>query len=77
MSNDSGSGFALGLIVGTAIGVGIGLLYAPHPGDDTRAILREKAGEFSERAEEFADRVKEGATAAKENFSSRLAEEAE
>lgn len=76
MSNDSGSGFALGLILGTAIGIGIGLLYAPYTGDETRAILRDKAGEFGDRAEEFADRVKEGASAARQNLGSRLAEEA-
>ncbi|MGI2335240.1 MAG: YtxH domain-containing protein [Dehalogenimonas sp.] len=73
MSNDSGN-FALGLILGTAIGVGIGLLYAPHPGDETRAILREKAAEFGDRADDFADRVKEGAAVAKNNLESRLSE---
>ncbi|MDV2989421.1 MAG: YtxH domain-containing protein [Dehalogenimonas sp.] len=73
MSNDSGN-FALGLILGTAIGIGIGLLYAPHPGDETRAILRDKAVEFGDRADEFADRVKEGAAIAKNNLESRLSE---
>ena len=72
MSNDSGSNFALGLILGTAIGIGIGLLYAPHPGEETRTLLREKAAEFGDRADEFADKVKEGAAVAKHNLESRL-----
>ena len=72
MSNDSSANFAMGLLLGVAIGVGIGLLYAPQSGTATRTILKEKAAEFSGRAEEFADKVKEGAAVAKRNLESRL-----
>ena len=72
MSNDSGNNFALGLLLGAAIGIGIGLLYAPSTGTETRALLKEKASEFSDRADEFADKVKEGVTVAKINLESRL-----
>ncbi|MEN8614651.1 YtxH domain-containing protein [Dehalogenimonas sp. THU2] len=72
MGNDNGGNFALGLILGTAIGIGIGLLYAPTTGDETRALLKEKAAELSDRADEFADKVKEGAALAKHNLESRL-----
>ena len=72
MSNDSSGNFALGLLLGVAVGVGIGLLYAPQPGAATRSMLKEKAAELSERAEEFAENVREGANTAKRNLESRL-----
>ncbi len=71
MANDSGN-FAIGLLLGVAIGVGIGMLYAPQSGAATRTILKDKAAEFSGRAEEFAEKVKEGAAVAKRNLESRL-----
>ncbi|PPD59003.1 YtxH domain-containing protein [Dehalogenimonas etheniformans] len=72
MSNDSSGNFALGLLLGVAVGVGIGLLYAPQTGSATRSMLKEKAVELSERAEEFAENVREGAASAKRNLESRL-----
>jgi gas vesicle protein len=72
MSNNSSGNFALGLVLGAVIGVGIGLLYAPQTGTATRTMLKEKAAEFSDRAEEFAEKVKEGASLAKRNMESRL-----
>ena len=41
MSN-SGSTFGIGLLVGTVIGLSLGLLFAPRPGTETRELLREK-----------------------------------
>lgn len=72
MSNGSSGNFALGLLLGVAVGVGIGLLYAPQPGSATRSMLKEKAAELSERAEEFAENVRDGAATAKRNLDSRL-----
>jgi gas vesicle protein len=72
MGNNSSGNFALGLILGAAIGVGIGLLYAPRAGTATRTMLKEKAAELSNRADEFAEKVKEGAATAKRNLESRL-----
>ncbi|APV44443.1 YtxH-like protein [Dehalogenimonas formicexedens] len=72
MSNDSSGNFALGLLLGVAVGVGIGLLYAPQNGSATRSMLKEKAVELSERAEEFAENVRDGAAAAKRNLEARL-----
>ncbi|KTB48530.1 YtxH domain-containing protein [Dehalogenimonas alkenigignens] len=77
MSSDSGGNFAIGLILGVAIGIGIGFMYAPQPGAATRALLKEKAIELSDKAEELADKVKEGAAAARSNLESRLSPIAE
>jgi gas vesicle protein len=51
---DSGSSFAIGFIIGAIAGVAIGFLYAPKSGKETRAMLREKAGEVAEKAKEAA-----------------------
>ena len=42
---DTSSHFLVGFIVGTVVGVAIGFLYAPKSGKETRALLKEKAGE--------------------------------
>ena len=45
MSNsDTSTGFMSGLIVGALIGAVIALLYAPQSGEETRRVVREKAG---------------------------------
>ena len=57
MEKGTMQGLAIGLIAGAAIGVGLGLLYAPQSGKKTRK-------EIMDRAEDFTDSVKERA----ENF---------
>lgn len=47
MANDSGSVF-LALLVGAAIGAGVGILYAPDEGGKTRKLLKDKAREASD-----------------------------
>ncbi|RPH38834.1 MAG: YtxH domain-containing protein [Burkholderiales bacterium] len=49
----------MGFILGALAGVAVGFLYAPKPGKETRALLKEKAGEFKEKAGEVINRVKE------------------
>ncbi|MDV2990139.1 MAG: YtxH domain-containing protein [Dehalogenimonas sp.] len=66
MSNDSMGGIVLGLLAGAAIGVGIGMLYAPQPGRRTRRNLQKQAHEFRNRAEHFGEQVKERAEEAGE-----------
>jgi len=55
---DGGSGFAIGLIVGAALGLAIGFLFAPRPGEETRQLLKEKAGAAREKVAEAARKVK-------------------
>lgn len=47
MANDSGS-VLLALLVGAAIGAGVGILYAPDEGSKTRQRIRDKAEEASD-----------------------------
>ena len=72
MADGSSGNFALGLMLGVAVCVGIGLLYAPQNGATTRSMLKAKAAELSERAEEFAENVREGAANAKRTLETRL-----
>ena len=60
---DTGASFAIGFILGAAVGVAIGFLYAPKPGKETRALLKEKAEQYRhdmiEAIAEFDDGVME------------------
>ena len=46
---DSGASFAVGFLFGAVVGVAIGFLYAPKPGRETRAMLKEKAETAAEK----------------------------
>jgi gas vesicle protein len=56
---DGGTGFGIGLLVGAALGLAIGFLFAPQSGKETRQLLREKAGAARERAGEITRKVRE------------------
>jgi gas vesicle protein len=58
---DRGSGFAIGLIVGAALGLAVGFLFAPRSGVETRQLLKEKAETARERAAEITSKVRETA----------------
>ena len=49
-SERGGNYFALGAIVGAALGAAMALLFAPQPGDKTRAVPKEKGIELQHRA---------------------------
>jgi gas vesicle protein len=66
--DDSGGGvwFIAGILVGTAVGVGLGMLLAPKPGAELRKqvseeaqVLRRKAADQTRKAGELAARGKE------------------
>lgn len=46
-------GFLAGAVMGSAIGAGVALLFAPRTGKDTRKILRDKADDFGSEFDEF------------------------
>ena len=58
---DGGSGFAIGLIVGAALGLAIGFLFAPRSGTETRQLLKDKAEATREKAAEAARKVRQTA----------------
>ena len=57
--HDHGGGFMTGLLAGTVIGAGLGLLFAPRTGTETRHGLSERAGELGKTAAEGYRRANE------------------
>jgi gas vesicle protein len=53
LGNNKGGGgtFVLGLLAGAALGVGLGLLFAPRAGSELRKQLSEQAGALANRAQ--------------------------
>ncbi len=58
MEKESGNGLLTGVLVGAAIGISLGLLYAPRSGRETREMLRQKADEIRCRTETLRDDVR-------------------
>jgi gas vesicle protein len=48
----SGAGFVMGLLAGTVLGAGLGMLLAPKAGADLRGQIGEQARTFGNRASE-------------------------
>jgi len=69
---DTGTSFAIGFILGAVVGVTIGFLYAPKPGRETRALLKEKAETAREKASEVAEKAKEAAAKAEKRVEEKL-----
>ena len=47
---DGGGSFLMGLLAGTVLGAGLGMLFAPRPGSELRNQLTEQAGKLRETA---------------------------
>ena len=58
MDKNGLSSFLLGL----GVGVGIGMLFAPKSGEETRKIIKEKAGEGTEYVKQRSSEMKQTAT---------------
>ena len=69
---DSGNNFTIGFLVGAAVGVAIGFLYAPQPGKATREMLKERAEHVAEKAREAAEKTKGAAVAAEKRVEDKL-----
>jgi gas vesicle protein len=72
MDNQDSRGFLTGLLLGAAVGLAIGFLYAPQPGSETRQMLKEKAEVAKVKAAELAHKAKEAAAEAKKKAQERL-----
>ncbi len=69
---DTGSSFTVGFILGAVAGVAMGFLYAPQPGKETRALLKEKAEVAREKVTEVTDKAKETAAETKHRVEAKL-----
>ena len=58
MDKNGLSSFLLGL----GVGVGIGMLFAPKSGEETRKIIKEKAGEGTEYVKQRSSEIKQTAS---------------
>jgi gas vesicle protein len=50
--SNSGSSFVMGLLTGTVLGAGLGMLFAPKAGSELRNQLKEEAGHLANQASE-------------------------
>jgi gas vesicle protein len=54
-----GTGFILGLLTGSVLGVALGMLLAPKAGEELRGELEEQAKYFGEQARHFGSKASE------------------
>ena len=59
MSNNNNNNIVIGLTIGLGLGFISGILLAPKPGKDTRAILMDTGREWKDKAEELSSSTKE------------------
>jgi gas vesicle protein len=52
VNNEGGGSFVIGLLTGTVLGVGLGMLFAPRAGSELRTQLSEQAGALANQTEE-------------------------
>lgn len=51
--NTSGGEFIAGFLVGALVGAAAALMFAPHSGEETRTIIRDRGIELRDRADEI------------------------
>jgi gas vesicle protein len=59
---DGGPGFVMGLLTGTVLGAGLGMLFAPKPGSELRGQISEGANTVSRTASEGYRKAADAAT---------------
>jgi len=59
--NNGGGSFVMGLLTGTVLGAGLGMLFAPRPGAELRTQLAEQANTLATNAQEGYRRATETA----------------
>jgi gas vesicle protein len=71
-NEDSNGGFALGLLVGVAIGGLVGILFAPKSGSETRAGLKDLADQQKDKLRETWEDTKINAAIAVDDMKGKL-----
>jgi len=66
---DGGSSFLMGLLAGTVLGAGLGMLFAPKAGSDLRNQLSEQAGRLRSAANDTYQQASEKVSQAGEKVS--------
>lgn len=61
-TDGGGAGFMMGLLAGTVLGAGIGMLLAPKAGSDLRGQIGQQARDFGNKASEQYRRASETAS---------------
>jgi len=70
---ERGGGSGLGwFVLGAALGAGLGILFAPRSGADTRRDLGRRFDDLKERAEESLEELSEGIADGKERVRARI-----
>jgi gas vesicle protein len=69
--NNSGLGFASGLIIGGLIGAAVAIVLAPQSGEETRDLIRGKAHEFKGKAMDLASDLRDRASDLADNLRSQ------
>src|SRR4029078_11037424 len=59
--NSGGGSFVMGLLTGTVLGAGLGMLFAPKAGSELRSQLSEQAGNLASQAQDGMRKVTENA----------------
>ena len=57
-NDESKSSFLIGFLAGSVLGAIVALLYAPKPGKELRADIKNKAGEIADSADEYLSAAK-------------------
>jgi len=58
MNKDQVSGIGIGILIGAALGLAVGFLYAPKSGEETRQLVKEKALDIKEKAAAVVSKIK-------------------
>ena len=72
MDNKGAGNFFTGMLIGTVIGLAVGLLFAPQSGEETREMLRQKAAVAREKAADVKERVRKTSSDIKGKLQSQL-----
>ena len=67
-----GGSWGASFLLGAIVGIAVGMLYAPRPGVETRAILVDKTNKVYEKVSEVLDGLKQNADSLRDRVTGRL-----